>query len=131
MQKPETFVEKILKEGYGNTNKEEVLKAINEIRKQGSPNPFDPREIVIQNKVGVTISFFDGALWISAINSFEQGGGRLGMEIILKVADKYKVITRLDPEPYGNKTLNRSQLIAWYKRLGFKKSNQGYERLPI
>lgn len=130
MKITETFIEKILKEGYGNTDKEKVLKAVKEIQSQGYPNPFNPREIIIQDKVGLEVSFFDGALWVSSITSFEQGGGRLGMEIILKTADKYQIIVRLDAEPFGKKTLNKSKLIAWYKRLGFKKASQGYERLP-
>src|SRR6185369_4829545 len=126
------LITKILFEGYGNNSKEEVLEAISDIRSQGYPNPFDTREIVIQNKVGIDISFFDGALWVSSITSYEKGGGRLGMQVILNAADKHGVIVRLSPEPFGKKTLNRSQLINWYKRLGFNRSKiqDRYERLP-
>lgn len=126
-----SLIEQILKEGYGNTDKEKVQAAITEIRNQGVMNPFMNYETVLGDKCGIEISFFDGALWISSITSYEPGGGKYGLEIILKAADKYGVICRLSPEPFGKKTLNKAKLKAWYKRHGFK--DRGYdnmERLP-
>ncbi|MEO6302150.1 MAG: hypothetical protein ABIP51_03150, partial [Bacteroidia bacterium] len=126
-----SLVEKILTEGFGNTDKKEVLDAVNEIRKQGQINPFNSTEILLGNKVLVEVGFFDGALWVSSITSVEKGGGSYGMKIILDAADKHGVITRLSAEPYGKKQMNKSQLTAWYKRLGFKSKGYGQmERLP-
>ena len=127
-----SIVHQILIEGFGNTDKTEVLAAVNEIRSQGQINPFNSTEVLLDNKVLVEVGFFDGSLWVSSITSIEKGGGSYAMKIICDAADKHGVIIRLSPEPYGKKTLNKSQLTTWYKKLGFKKSEHSdMQRDPI
>lgn len=127
-----SIVNKILKEGYGDSDKEKIKAAISEIASHCSAHPFERGSLVLGDVAIIQISFFDGALWISSVQSMEKRGGDKAMHLILSVADKHKVICRLSPEPFGTKQMNKTQLVAWYKRLGFKKVSMGeMERLPM
>jgi hypothetical protein len=113
--------------------KEVIQKAVDEIRSLGYKNPFD-NSTVIDNNVLVEVSSFDGYLHLGSIMSIEKGRGDATkvMNKICEIADKYKVTIHLSPKPYGTgKGLNKSQLIKWYKKFGFKKSNyEDMKRMP-
>lgn len=122
-----SLVEKILREGLGNSD---VIKAIDEIKSQAKINPYDPSELVLgDEKCGVDIRIVKDMLYISSLTAYEKGGGRFGMDLILKIADKYQVKVRLKAVPYGKKTLNKSQLKNWYNRLGFISTGQDDEMI--
>lgn len=130
------LVEQILKESepikLNHPDKDKIKEAIEAIGLLGYVNPLNPKEIVIKNKVLVELSCFNNSLFINSIRSIEKGGGRLGMDIILQVADEYGIKCQVDVEPFGKNTaLNKTKLKAWYKRLGFKpKYGDLMERLP-
>ena len=85
-------------------------------------------EIQVMNdkdpKVFIEASNIGGRLWIGGITSTEKGVGNAtkAMGEVCKIADKYNVIISLQPLPYGKdpKRLNTDQLIAFYKKFGFK-----------
>ena len=113
----------IIKE-YTPSNPIDIDKAIKEIEKLGVRNPINPKEIVIDNSVIIEVSNWDKRLWFSSLYSTSPGKGnaRRIMDKIMAIADKYKVTVALAPEPFGPKEtrLTRSQLVKFYKSLGFK-----------
>ena len=101
-------------------------------------NPFDDRFIYwalradsgVQGVVTMQIYPWEGLVHIASIDSSPkefrgQGGPKYVMEMITKLADKHGVTLDLDVKPYGDKGLNKSQLTAWYKRLGFVNNKYG------
>lgn len=88
--------------------------AIAEIEAMNDENP----------KVFIEASNIGGRLWIGGITSTEKGVGNAtkAMSEVCKIADKHNVIISLQPLPYGKdpKRLNKDQLIAFYKKFGFK-----------
>ena len=118
----------ILKE-YVPSDPESLIKALKDIQRLGSPNPINPREIVIDNSVMVEIGIFDKRLHFSSIHSIDKGQGNAGrvMQKIVDIADKYGVTIALTPKPFGTSAdkLSKSQLITFYKKYGFKPSEFG------
>lgn len=106
-------------------------KALKDIRNLGYPNPINSSEIVIDNSVTVEIGVFDKRLWFSSIYSMDRSQGNAGkvMQKIVDIADKHGVTIALTPKPFGGKSgspiLTKSQLVAFYKRYGFKPSEFG------
>lgn len=103
--------------------------AIAEIEAMNDENP----------KVFIEASNINGRLWIGGITSIEKGVGNAtkAMSEVCKIADKHNVIVSLQPLPYGKdpKRLNADQLIAFYKKFGFKfeEGEEGFgdmERIP-
>lgn len=130
--------EEFISETYVDTRtdtspREEVQKAIDEIRTLGYKSPFD-NSIVIDDNVLVEVSYFDGYLHLGSIMSVikGRGDGTKIMNKICEIADKYKVTIHLSPEPFGiGDRLNKTQLIKWYKKFGFIKGGwQGMKRKP-
>jgi hypothetical protein len=107
-----------------------LAKALKDIQSLGYPNPLNSREIVIDNSVVIEISVFDKRLWFSSIHSIDKGQGNAGrvMQKIVDIADKYGVTIALTPKPFGTSTdkLNKSQLVAFYKKYGFKPEKGGF-----
>lgn len=116
------------------SNLNDITSAIKDIRKLGVINPFLSSEVIINDNVKLEVSKFDGALWISSISTIDRGKGDASkvLKMICDIADKYNVVIRMKPEPYGTKKgLNKGQLVSWYKRHGFKKTEWGeMERIP-
>lgn len=112
----------------------DIISAIRDIRNLGISNPFLPTETIINDNVKLEVSKFDGSLWIQSISTIEHGKGDASkvLKMVCDIADKHNVVIRMAPEPYGTeKGLNKTQLINWYKRYGFKKISYGeMERLP-
>jgi hypothetical protein len=110
--------------------KTKVNAVIDELISIGYINPFNPREIILHDQVGVEVSYFDGGLWLSSIQSYEKGAGAgaKAMKTILAAAAKYDVVIQLSPKPFGQKEMNKTELKKWYKRLGFK-SVRGGDRM--
>jgi len=113
----------ILKE-YTQSKPADIDKAVLEIRKLGVRNPLNSSEIIIDDTIIVEVSNWDKRLWFSSIYSTDRGKGNASrvMKKIMDIADKYKVVVALDPHPFGKSTdkLNKSQLVTFYKKFGFK-----------
>jgi hypothetical protein len=104
---------------------------VNSIRKMGTPSFIDPRDIIIDDAVVVNAKVFDGMVWLNILTMSDvrgQGKASQVLDTITQLADQYQVTLALDVEPYGTtKGLNKTQLTAWYKRRGFKKTGWGSE----
>jgi hypothetical protein len=120
---------------WGTSDKASINAAIEDIRNLGEINPFNSREVLIDNNVSVELSNFDGHLWINSIMTLERGRGDASrvLQKMCDIADKHQVYMGLGASPFGKtKGLNKSQLIAWYKRYGFKKVDYDtMERPPM
>lgn len=95
---------------------------IKEVKKLGYRNPFNPREIVINNNSTVELSIFDNMVHIKSIRSFDtqKGIGTKTMQILIDLADKLKVNLSLYPKPYSQeKSLSKEKLIQFYNKFGF------------
>lgn len=107
-----------------------LTKALKDIQSLGYPNPLNSREIVIDNSVIVEIGIFDKRLHFSSIQSMDKGQGNAGrvMQQIVDIADKYGVTIALTPKPFGmsKDKLTKPQLVAFYKKYGFKPEKGGY-----
>jgi hypothetical protein len=120
---------------WGTSDKASINAAIEDIRNLGEINPFNSREVLIDNNVSVELSNFDGHLWINSIMTLERGRGDASrvLQKMCDIADKHQVYMGLGASPFGKtKGLNKAQLIAWYKRYGFKKVDYDtMERPPM
>jgi len=120
----------ILKE-YTPSDPVALDKALKDIRNLGYLNPINSREIVIDNSVTVEIGVFDKRLWFSSIYSIDRSQGNAGrvMQKIVNIADKYGVTIALEAKPFGGKSglpiLTKPQLVAFYKKYGFKPGEFG------
>lgn len=124
----------LLEASHHVSDKQDIMNAINDVEALGIQNPFNRSEIIIDDNVQLEVSNFDGALWISSIFTIERGKGD-GSRVLQKIcdiADKHNVVIRCSPEPFGDTNgLNKSELVKWYKRNGFKSIGWGeLERLP-
>ena len=121
----------ILKE-YTPSDPDSLTKALKDIRSLGVPNWMNSQEIVIGDSVIVEIGIFDKRLWFSSIHSLDRGQGNAGrvMQKIVDIADKHGVTIALTPKPFGGKDgspiLTKSQLVAFYKKYGFKPEKGGF-----
>lgn len=100
--------------------------ALSDIQNLGIPHPFMPGSIWIDEySITLDVRIWDGKIWLSNIltNESERGKGYASkvLDSIIEIANKYKVELSLVPKPFGSKkSLTKSNLIAWYKRHGFK-----------
>ena len=121
----------LLKE-YTPSNSADIDKAVDEIKRLGIRNPINPKEFIIDDNVSVEIANWDGRLWFSSLYSMDRGQGNAErvMKKITDIADKHNVTIALDAEPFGTgaNRLNKSQLIAFYKKFGFRfeKGEEGF-----
>lgn len=113
---------------------------IEDCARQTQPNPFQPRMMVWQEKVGLEISSWQGKLHISSIMTFvdkNTGNASSCMQWLCALADQYKVVIELEPVPIANAgardgvNLNKKQLRAWYARLGFQQAGAMMIRFPV
>jgi hypothetical protein len=99
---------------------------VDSIRKMGSPSFIDPRDVIIDDDVIVNANVFDGMVWLNILTISDvrgQGKASKVLDTITQLADQYQVTLALDVKPYGTtKGLNKTQLMAWYKRKGFQKT---------
>jgi hypothetical protein len=104
------------------SSKDVVLKVVDKIRSLGYKNPLG-NETIIDN-VTVEVYYFDGYLHLSSIMTLSDdkkiSNATSVMMKICKIADDFGVTIKLTPEPFGKKSLNRKDLIKWYKMFGFK-----------
>lgn len=119
------------------SSKEDVLKALSEIKTLGTVNPIDGRDMYIDG-INIELRYWDGYLWIGSIYviSEERGQGKATRLIqkICDIADKYGVFIGLTPTQFGNdkNALNDEQLENFYKKFGFKEKDDIdiFEREP-
>lgn len=119
-------------------DKELVNKALKDIRTLGQINPINSREIIFEDGiVSLEVNYFDGHLWISSIytdiENRNQGKATKVMQDICNIADKYQVPISMGVSPFGKSSnkLNKSQLMKWYTKFGFKNIGFGdMERIP-
>lgn len=100
------------------------------LRKLGAPNPLNHRQLVIDNKVLIEVSVFEGALCLDLVHALEPGGGKIGLETVLAAADKFGAAVMLFAKKVGKKGLSTSQLTQWYGRHGFVADKSGEMRRP-
>jgi hypothetical protein len=105
--------------GERHCDKTDILLAIEELKNIGRPNPLDSKEIIINQEAAIEVKAFDNSLWLGSIRSFGKGAGTAAMRTIMDVAAKHNVNIRLVATPFGEETLNKQQLVNWYKSLGF------------
>ena len=89
----------------------------------GFPNPFDSKEIIIDNKCAISIHPFEGEISIQSFRCFQpkSGYGTELMKRIIALADEYQVNLTLSPEPLNTKVkIPQKKLMEFYKRFGFK-----------
>jgi len=123
-----------------------VNKFLKDFEKVGTRNPFMPSEMVIMNpegaheESGAAIELregFEGDIHLSSLRSFRRGEGNAeyAMKQVIDLADKHGLTLTGYAKPFGkdtslesmdgSKMLTKRQLIAWYKRLGFKSDKAG------
>ena len=103
----------------------------------------DNRERIYKNSVGIELerSYLDKAVRISSIRSFNrgEGDGSAALDWLCALADKHRVRLIGEPVPYDTRirddrshksSLNREQLMGWYKRHGFEVSLLQITREP-
>jgi hypothetical protein len=104
-----------------------------------SPHPFDRSLRIWNDVVGISLVFFDGAFDLQTIMTFSdknQGDASKALKWLTSLADKHKCVLTLEVVPLKagsdtGKNLTKKDLIAWYKRNGFKKDmGDVYRREP-
>jgi hypothetical protein len=105
-------------------------KFLAELREGTSANPFNDRELLIEQDALVEVYDFNGKIDVRSIRSIAPGGGRKAINLLTKLADKHGVTMTLYPKKYGDKGLSTAELKKWYARNGFKKSGQDMVREP-
>lgn len=122
---------KVLVLSSRNKNTAALEAFLDEFDKHTVPNPFFHRMRIWNESVGFELYKFDGMIHIGSIISFDKknsGNASKGMQWVTSLADKHKVKMDLDVQPIKNagaregQNLTKSQLKAWYKRLGFTSS---------
>lgn len=96
---------------------------MDDLWKNTTGNPFDPRERIVGDKAGIEAWPWYGRIHLSFIRSFEQGKGH-GSEALshlTDLADKHGVPIELSVKRVGKNGLSNANLRKWYGRYGFKK----------
>ena len=106
-----------------------------------SAHPFDRQLRIWNDAVGLSVYPFDGRIHFATIMTFTEknkGSASNAIKWLTALADKHQVEMDLEPVPIKNagaregKNLNKTELTAWYKRLGFTKPEHGHLiRRPI
>lgn len=115
------------------TLKQNLKAFLDEVLGATSPNPFNPRERLWENKAVVECSEWEGKIDVATVRSLEKGEGHgsAALQWLCNLADRHQVPMALDPKPFGDQTLNKTDLTAWYGRYGFKKKQgEGMVREP-
>ena len=126
IKKFDQFVNEDYVDKRTDTKSEEIIqKAVDKIRSLGYKNPFN-NSTIINDRVTVEVSNFDGYLWLNSIMTLERGKGYASevLQKICDIADEFQVTLVLTPVPFGKdkkEILTTSQLIKWYKKYGFVK----------
>lgn len=82
--------------------------------------------------VVTNLRVFDGAIHFGSIQTVppdlceKRGFASTVMNQIVALADKHRVPITLDPHPFGQKSITKKGLTAWYKRAGFEKKRGTY-----
>lgn len=106
---------------------------------QTTAHYFDRRTRIWNDVVGISLVFFDGVFDLEAIMTFSdknQGDASKALKWLTSLADKHKCVLTLEVVPLKagsdtGKNLTKKDLIAWYKRNGFKKDmGDAYRREP-
>lgn len=105
-----------------------ALKAFMEAFKaETSAHPFLGFMRIWQNKVCFEVSPFDGAIWLSCIQTIDskQGDGSKALDWFKSLAITHGVMLHGNIKPVGKDGLNRKALRDWYKRHGFRVRQNG------
>jgi len=90
----------------------------------------DPEDPYIYTELGTWAAGIgeDGIMFKSIMSPEKQGAGFASKVIraITRIADKHEISLHLTPKPFGRmkNKLNKSQLMGWYKRHGWKKEKE-------
>jgi hypothetical protein len=94
---------------------------MSDITSQTFANPFNGREAVWNESVGIECSPFDGRVHLSSIRSFtrSEGNASKALDWLTGLAQKHGVEIECDAQPFGQGGLGKTKLTQWYKRHGF------------
>jgi hypothetical protein len=116
--------------GLGLENRAAAEAFVKTVYSQGPRNPFNEREVIINNEAAVEVRALAGQAWIQSIRALErrQGAGGRAMLRLCAIADQHRVAMHLDPKPFGKfkDALKKAQLEKFYKKYGFVKQREGY-----
>lgn len=102
---------------------------VEHVRSWGPPNPFNPREIVVNNEAAITLRPFEGEVHIESIRAFwpAKGVGPRVMTRICDLADKAGVTLTLTAKPLGGQQWKtpKKGLVEFYKAFGFRRDRFG------
>lgn len=109
--------------------KDEILdEYIEEIRRENSlvVSPFNRDELILNNYAIIELDRFDKhqrrEVNIKDISVFDKkkGFGTKAMDILTKAADSLEIDLTLHAKPFGRETMNKRDLVKFYKKYGFK-----------
>ena len=112
---------------------------LDEFLAQTTAHYFDRQIRIWNDAVGISLVFFDGVFDLQTIMTFSdknQGDASKALKWLTSLADKHKCALTLEVVPLKagsdtGKNLTKKDLIAWYKRHGFKKDmGDSYRREP-
>lgn len=115
---------------------------LDEFNKSTAPHPFDRRQSIYNDSVGIGLLPSRGSkdVDLQSIMSFvskRQGEGSKALKWLCGLADKHGITLRLDIQPIKNagtregKSLTKAELRTWYESNGFKReSGDHFVRQP-
>ena len=95
------------------------------LRETYSPNPLDPREIVINDEVAIEITpLGEDTARLNTIRALEKGtgAGSRALDLVGKLADRFGTTLEGSAKPFGEGGLDKQQLIEFYRRHGWVSS---------
>jgi hypothetical protein len=116
--------------GLGLENRAAADAWVRDVYGQGPRNPFNEREVIINNEAAVEVRALAGQAWLQSIRALErrQGAGGRAMLRLCAIADKHHVAMHLDPKPFGKfpDAMKQGRLEKFYQKYGFVKQREGY-----
>ena len=95
------------------------------LRETYSPNPLDPREIVINDESAIEITpLGKDTARLNTIRALEKGtgAGSRTLDLVGKLADRFGTTLEGSAKPFGEGGLDKQQLIEFYRRHGWVSS---------
>ena len=120
--------------GQKHSSKEKLTAFMQEFWDTTAENPFNPRERITNELVGIEVYPFDGGIHLSFITSYEKkgrGSASKALGALEALADKHQVALNATVKAVpaagakNKKSLTNAQLHEWYGRHGFVKDKYG------
>jgi len=120
--------------GQKRASKEKLTAFMQEFWDITGENPFNPRERITSELVGLEVYPFDDGIHLSFITSYEKkgrGSASRALDALNALADKHQVAMNASVKAVpaagakNKKSLTNAQLHEWYGRHGFVKGKYG------